>query len=234
MSSNIEKLLIVQDRDRRIRQLKQEQEDIPKRRALAETRLAESKQASHDAQEALKRNAAAIKATELEIDTARDRIGKYRVQQNQIKTNEEYRAIDREIAGVEKQIREFEDREIVLMEETEGLRAQVAAAEARLKQQDAVVQSDRDALDVRLKQIAAEAKQLLDSRPVLLEGIDPDWLSRYERTFANKAGIAIVPLEAGSCGGCHMVLPPQLVQDARRPDRMACCSFCGRVLYSSR
>ena len=142
MLTTIEKLLLLQERDRRIKQLTRESDDIPARKKLSETRLQEHKAAMQAAQEEIKRNAAAIRGVELDVETARQRILKFREQQNNIKTNEEYRAIEREIAGVEKQIRDLEDREILLMEESEGLRANASRMEQRLKQEETVVRHD--------------------------------------------------------------------------------------------
>ena len=53
--TTIEKLLIVQDRDRRIRQLSRESEDIPARRKLSEERLKEHKESLAAAQELVKK-----------------------------------------------------------------------------------------------------------------------------------------------------------------------------------
>lgn len=229
--TTIEKLLVLQDRDRKIKQLTKESDDIPARRKLSETRLQEHKAALQAAQDDLKKNAAAIKGVELEIDTLRQRILKLREQQTQIKTNEEYRAIEREVAGVEKQIRDFEDREMALMEETEGLRANVGRMEQRLKQEDAVVQSDRDALDIRLKGIQGEIERLKAERDGFAKDIDADWLARYERVFRHTGDFALVPIESASCGGCHMKLPPQVTQDVKKNLSLISCTFCGRILY---
>ena len=229
--TTIDKLLVVQDRDRRIRQLSRESEDIPARRKLSEERLKEHKEALQAAQELVKKNAAAIKGVELEIDTAKQRILKLREQQVSIKTNEQYRAMNNEVAGVEKQIREFEDREIVLMEETEGLRANVAHMDQRLKQEDVIVQSDRVQLEERLQAIQSEIERLKQERAALVTDVDADWLSRYDRTFKHHPDYALVPVDQAACGGCHMKLPPQVIQNVKRNQAMVCCSFCGRILY---
>lgn len=229
--TTIDKLLVIQDRDRRIRQLTRESEDIPARRKLSEERLKEHKESLAAAQELLKKNAAAIKGVELEIDTAKQRILKLREQQAAIKTNEQYRAMNAEVAGVEKQIREFEDREIVLMEETEGLRANVVRMEQRLKQEDEIVQSDRVQLEDRLKAIQAEIDRLKQERAGLVGDVDTEWLSRYDRTFKHHPDFAMVPVDQAACGGCHMKLPPQVIQNVKRNQAMVCCSFCGRILY---
>ena len=211
--------------------MSRESEDIPARRKLSEERLREHKEALTAAQELLKKNAAAIKGVELEIDTCKQRILKLREQQASIKTNEQYRAMNNEVAGVEKQIREFEDREMVLMEETEGLRANVSRMEQRLKQEDEIVNSDRVQLEERLGALQAEIAKHKQDRTGLIADIDPDWLSRYDRTFKHHPDFALVPVDQAACGGCHMKLPPQVVQNVKRNQAMVCCSFCGRILY---
>lgn len=229
--TTIEKLLVLQDRDRKIRQLTQETIDIPARKQLIEQRIQGQKNAVQAAQDDLKKNAAGIKEVELEIDTKKAKILKLREQQGSIKTNQEYRAIENEVATLQFQIRDVEEREISLMESAEQIRARLAEVEAILKREQSVIATDMGALDARLKNIQAEIEQVKADREKLLPDIDPDWLSRYQRILKHTNDHAIVSVDKGSCGGCHMRLPPQQVQDAKRATAMVPCSFCGRLLY---
>lgn len=229
--TTLEKLLVLQDRDRKLRQLLQETRDIPARKQLIESRLKANRDAHQLAQDNLKKNLAQIKAVELEIETVKDTVKKYRTQQGQIKSNDQYRALEREIRENTGRVRELEEREIVIMEESESLKKIVAEREQLLKQDEAAVQGDIKALDERLQNIQSDIEQARKNREGLTDGIDDSWLSRYTRIFNNKGDYALVPVENGTCGGCHMKVPPQLVQDAKRGDAMVSCSYCGRLLY---
>lgn len=229
--TTIEKLLVLQDRDRRIKQLARDIEEIPARKKLSEATLKQHKAALDAAQDALKRNTAATKNVELEIETHRQRIIKLRTQQNTVRTNDEYRAIDREVATVEKLIRNEEDKEIVLMEEAEGLRVDMTLKNQHLAQEQKVVEADSQALEQRLAVIKEEATRLKAERSTLAADIDPDWLSRYDRIFKHTGNFALVPVESKACGGCHVGITPQLIQDAKHKDRMTTCPHCGRLLY---
>ncbi|HMO05661.1 MAG TPA: C4-type zinc ribbon domain-containing protein [Kiritimatiellia bacterium] len=229
--TTLEKLLVLQDRDRKLRQLLQETRDIPARKQLIESRLKANRDALHLAQENLKKNLASIKSVELEIESVKDTIKKYRGQQGQIKSNDQYRALEREIREQLGRVRELEEREIVLMEETETLKKVVTEREGALQQDDSAVQGDLKVLDERLANLQGEIEQARKNREGLTDGIDDSWLSRYSRIFNNKGDYALVPVENGTCGGCHMKVPPQLVQDAKRGDAMVSCSYCGRLLY---
>ena len=228
----IEKLLILQDRDRKIKQLSKESDDIPAHKALIDTRLNQHRanlKAAHD--ELMKRTSDA-KQIDLEIETQKQRILKLREQQNNIKTNEEYKAIEREITNIQTAITTLEDKEIVVMEDGETVKARMRELEKVLKDAESVVGTDMTSLDERLKIIQAEVTELKSARAVQAAEIDPDWLSRYERIFKHTGDYGLVPLDKhGSCGGCHMKLPPQLVQDAKRGTAMISCSYCGRILY---
>lgn len=230
--TNIELLLALQEKDRRIRQLTREIEEIPARKKHRESSLQEHRQAHASAQEALKKNAVAIKLLENEIESVRQRILKLRTQQNQARTNEEYRAFEREIAAAEKEIRDLEDRELALMEETEGLKANVALMEQKLRSEQQLVEADHRTLDARLTTARSQLETTKTERNELAAKVPADWLQRYERVLHHLGDLAIVPVEkGGACGGCHMQLPPQVIQSAKRNDSMVSCSYCGRLLY---
>jgi len=62
---------------------------------------------------------------------------------------------------------------------------------------------------------------------------DPALLAKYTRILKNKRDFAVVLVESGGhCGGCHMKLPPQVIHDARNPQKIVGCNFCGRIVYN--
>ena len=117
------------------------------------------------------------------------------------------------------------------MERMDGCREVIKARESDLEREQNVVQQDLDALDARQDAIAGEIKDLTTDRQELAKDVEPKWLSRYERIFAHHKDFAIVGVAHGACGGCHMKLPPQAVNDAKKLMDMTVCNFCGRILY---
>lgn len=231
MSTTIERLLLIQERDRAIARLVRETQDIPARKKLIEDRLKAHQDVLHTAQEDLKKAQAGIKQVEIEVDSRRQKIQRFREQQVQIKKNEEFRALEREIAVVQKEIRAEEDKELEFMEQVEKARAVIAEREADLKKEDARVREDQKVFDRRLDELQAEITKLQTDRKALVEQVDPSWLGRYERIMAKTGDYALVPVEHGACGGCHMNLPPHLIHDARKGLSAAQCSYCSRMLY---
>ena len=231
VSTMMERLLNVQDRDRRISKLRREQADIPERIRQVEARLDAHREALKAAQDEQKKNAAAMKQLEVEIETRKQKITKYREQQLQIKNNNEYKALEHEIRVVEKEIRGLEDQEIDLMEKAEELRTKISGREKDLGLEEKRVHEDQAVLKKRLESMEGEVASLSSDRSALAKDVDPAWLSRYERIFKKSGDFAIVPVENGACGGCHMKLPPHLVHETKRALTLVECSYCSRILY---
>ena len=230
MSVIIEKLLIVQEKDTRIRHMERELKDIPTRKGEEMARLEGHKKAAAEAKDALKAQQLALKKLEGDADGKRGQIVKLRQQQMSLKTNKEFKAMEDEIKGVEAGISGVEDQEIVFMEEQEKIKADIAEKEKALLEEEAVVLRDVKALDLRAAGIEREISDLRTAREESAKDIDKRWLAQYERIFAAKEP-ALVQLEDGICCGCHMKLPPSVVHEARRQTDMVTCNYCARLLY---
>ena len=173
-----------------------------------------------------------VKELEGEIEGQKQKIAKHRQQQMTVKSNDDYRALEREVATTQKGIRLLEDNELVVMEEMEQLAKVVHTRKGELATEEEEVRQELGRLDEMLVEIEAQLVALREERKGMVEGIDPAVLSRYERILAHVGDAAIVGVQGGACEGCNMRLPPQLVHDARKNDALTICNYCGRILYS--
>jgi len=233
MLQEIEQLLILQDRDRKIRAFKQQIKRAPLERAELE-----AKQGSANASmEAIKLKAKEIevakKKLEIDAQTKRDSIGKFKAQQFQTRKNEEFQALSNEIKRYEREIREIEDKELDLMDEVEKMKTAVIAAEQEALQVKNIVIRQLADLEIKLKSIEADLQRVEAERAGLTVGIDEDLLSKYDRLFASKGDAAIVPLEHEVCMGCHMKLTTQTAVRVKGNQQIIHCEQCGRILYPS-
>lgn len=229
----LEKLLKVQEKDIRILRIEQELRDIPKRKDLIRTRLDEHARSLEEAGEALKGQQADVKNSELEISSCEQQIVKYREQQLQLKTNDEFRAMEREIKGVEAKIADLEDAQLKLLEAVDEANEDVAARKADLADEQAGVDDEVASIAERGTRLQGELEGLQAERAELIDDVDKRVLSSYERILANKKDAAVVAIANGTCGGCHMKLPPHVVHDVRKQDTPVLCEYCGRMLFFS-
>ena len=56
------------------------------------------------------------------------------------------------------------------------------------------------------------------------------YLSTVGINVGRMGGVAVAGVLGGTCGGCHSSLPPQLVNEVKKRDRLHHCEFCGRFL----
>jgi predicted nucleic acid-binding Zn-ribbon protein len=149
----------------------------------------------------------------------------------QLKSNKEYQAMEMEIKGgrADKSVLEEEilklfdavdDAKKKLAKEKEAL----AAEEKKFKDEIAVV--DKEIADLQQKISVTE-----ENRKQYLPNIDPKILGQYERLLKNRDGLALVPVKGGSCSGCNMELPPQMVNEVHANDKLIYCESCARILY---
>ncbi len=230
----VDQLLIIQERDRQIAQDQRELQSLPVRKKETENWITAARQALDQARETLKARQAATKQLELEIESHRQQIAKLRVQQFQIKSNAEYRALNSEIAHLQEKISGLEDQAIAAMEQAEQAQADVVLKKNGAEKDEVRIRDQLQNLELRRGNLEQEIQHTRLERDALAGGIDPAWLARYCHILEHKKDKALVPIENGACGQCHMTLPPQVIHDTQRADGIVTCSFCGRILYLTR
>ena len=97
MLDAIEKLLILQERDRKIRRVQQESDHIGPERETLRAKAAASQTQLDAAKNRLKQIETERKRLELDVEGQKSQIEKYANQQLQTRKNEEYRALAHEI-----------------------------------------------------------------------------------------------------------------------------------------
>lgn len=232
MAHPLEALLVLQNKDRKISKLQREIRDIPARKAEVESQLENAKARLAAARDDQMKIQSDLKQLEVEVESRREKITKYRQQQMEAKTNEQYRALLHEIAAEEKEISELEDSEIELMEKLDASKKSIEERESELSEEEEGIKDEQEMLLERLSEAEEDLKSLQEDRARLAANVDASLLVKYERIFANKRDFAVVEVENGHCRGCNMKLPPQVVNDAINPNKLVACNYCGRMLVN--
>jgi predicted nucleic acid-binding Zn-ribbon protein len=233
MLPSIERLLILQDRDQKIRILRLELKNLPDERTSLDAKLAAGSTQLNEAKQRARDVELEKKKLEMEAQAKRDSIAKFKNQQFQTRKNEEFQALTNEIKRFEADIEKIEDREIELMEEAEKVKGIVAEAEKQYAQTKAHTDRQIGEIASKITAIDAQLKELEAEREKLSEGIDEDLLYQYNKLFANKGGLAVVALEHETCMGCHMKLTTQTAVRVKGSREILNCEQCGRILYYS-
>ncbi|HEU0210326.1 MAG TPA: C4-type zinc ribbon domain-containing protein [Candidatus Udaeobacter sp.] len=231
MHSELEQLLVLQDRQQKIRQIQTEIKTLPVERTHLESQLA----ASAAGLDALKQKARQLevdrKKLELDVGTRTESIARLRTQQYQTRKNDEFQALGHEIERYQNEIRKLEDQELELMIEADKLKAEVDSAEKSASATKDTVSRQLSNLEAKSKALEAQEAQLADERKALASNIDADLLDQFERLFNSKGDAAIVAVEHGVCTGCHMKVTTATASQVKAGKEIVNCENCGRILY---
>jgi uncharacterized protein len=227
----LEQLLILQDRQQKIRQIENEIKTLPLQRKNLESQQA----ASAAGVETLKQRSRQVevdrKKLELDVGTRNDSIAKLRTQQYQTRKNDEFQAMGHEIERYENEIKKIEDEELELMVQADKLKAEFGEEEKKAAQTKESVSRQLVDLEEKSKTLETRLQELMKERADLATKIDEDLLERFNRLFESKGDAAIVALEHNVCTGCHMKVTTATVMHAKAGKEIVSCEQCGRILY---
>lgn len=231
MLQEITKLLQLQERDQRIRSLQKELKDIPKHEALAKSQLAGDTAAVENASMKAKETEVKIKGVELDIQTRQNSIKRLQDQQFETRKNDEFQALGTEVKRYEGDVRALEDKQLEFMEELEAAKAVLKDAQAKLALTQGRVNGELKVLAERAEGVRARLADVEAERAGLAAPIEQTALDLYSRLFSKKPDAAVVPMENGICGGCHMKVVSGTIQQLRVGELITQCESCGRILY---
>jgi predicted nucleic acid-binding Zn-ribbon protein len=227
----IEKLLVLQDRDRRIRRVQGELAHLEPQRQSLKAKAATAETELEKNRTRVKQLESDRKNLELEVGAKKEQIARYSNQQLQTRKNEEYRALQHEIDACKEAIVKIEDQEIELMEQGEAAQKEVVRSMHTAQEARQLLNDQLGQLAAREAALNKEMAELTANREELAAAVDDRVRGRYERLAKSKGESVIVGVQHGVCGGCHMKLPPQLLVTCQAQQELVTCSNCGRILY---
>lgn len=227
----IAKLLQVQERDQRLRNLQRDLKDVPMLQTRAKGQLADDQAATDAALAAMREVEVRMKTLDLDIQTRQNTIKRLKDQQFETRKNEEFQALGNEVKRYEQDVHDLEDKQIEHMEALESAKAVLKAAQAKLAVTQGHVNEELKQLDERAANIQQRITELKADRAQIAGPVEPDSLNLYDRLSKSKGGNAIVPAENGVCGGCHMKLVTSTLNSLKAEQSITHCEQCGRILY---
>jgi len=161
-------------------------------------------------------------------------IAKYKEQQNNVRNNREYDSLSKEIEFQELEIKlhdkKSKDAKIRVISKKETL----DEAQARFKFRQEDLNTKKSELNEIIAETQKEEDSLIKASEKAMKNIDGRLIFAYTRLRENaKNGLAVVPVERDSCGGCFNHIPPQRQLDIQSKKKVIVCEHCGRILVPS-
>jgi hypothetical protein len=231
LSDQIRILGELQKIDARIYELRRSLNAFPDRKTTIESKLASAKIRFAAAEDNLKK--VQMKQKELENDalTKETQAKKYQQQQAAVKTNQEYAALTKEAQNALADKSLIEDQILKLMDEVEGQKKAILDEKKVLAESETRVKQELDEIAKESAVIKQQVDGLLAARKEFTPQVQADVLAQYDRIIAKRDGIALVPLQGESCGGCGLTFPPQVVNEIKMRESMIFCESCSRIIF---
>ena len=230
MKQWITDLLALQEIDMRIRGLKTRLTIIPDEISKLDKELAIEKSKLDHAKESFVGIELEIKKTESAIRDQNETMKKYHTQSAQIKKNDEYRAMMKEIDNVKNKISDIETEQLGYMEKIEVAKNAFKSEEKLFKDREKAIIDEKNELKDLDGKLKTEIEKQNSVREEFSVKISPDLISIYKRLLSKKTGTPLVDVHQGICGNCHLKLTPQTVNSVRK-EAQVFCDNCGHLLY---
>jgi predicted nucleic acid-binding Zn-ribbon protein len=165
------------------------------------------------------------------LELLEGKIEKYKDQLMQVKTNDEYKAMQKQVETAKVEVSDKEDKILVKMEEAEQLQEELKRRKkeldegvVRVKKMEAELEAEATRLRQELEGKNNQRKQTVDSLP-------KDLITQYDEIGRVRSGIAIAQAKDEHCQVCHVRLRPQVYSELRIGNKILRCENCSRILY---
>jgi predicted nucleic acid-binding Zn-ribbon protein len=157
-------------------------------------------------------------------------IKKAKVKLQASKNSKDYAAANRELEYKRRTTSEREEELLKVIDALETTKKSVTDHEQDVAKLRAHIEEEEREIAGKVAALQAEVDAAMGERNQLAANVEKSLLKRYD-LVQSRRGIAVVPVVAGACQGCHMSLPPQLVNTVARKSSIENCPRCQRLIY---
>lgn len=172
-----------------------------------------------------------LKNSEHLLQSVEGKIDDLKVKLNQVKKNEEYKAIQNQIAHDDSTKSRHEEDILLSFDSIEEKAREVARLDAEVKRfGDEVAALKKQVED----QAVAQAAQLRELEAAIIDGesaIPENHRDQYRRIVSRYGADALAACEGGSCLGCYTAVTAQVMNELINGVSLSFCMSCGRLLY---
>ncbi len=232
MNLQLSRLVHLQELDLKLHDLEQQQRQIPRRLDSAQALVDQAQQRLESLQRLTDTLTTERRSGEQDLSEHERHINKIRERLSALKTNKEYQAhlFEIELAGkkkdaLEEKILQAMDRAETVGKELEEVRTLVRDLTRDLEKEKVELES----LGTKLtNEVAATARH----KQTLFDTLDKQVCQRYAALKSSLKLVVVARVLDGTCLGCQLQIPPQLIASVKRAEQLLTCPHCHRILYA--
>jgi predicted nucleic acid-binding Zn-ribbon protein len=223
-------LLKLQKADRDLDALRAKIAEVPEDVAAIRKEIEDENEKLKSSHEKSKEVQAKKKDRETTMAQKEEAIKKHQGELNQVKSNEAFKALLKEIDDEKNAVGELETEILELMDEVDAVRKEEAGIQGQIdgfvKEREGHI-AELEAKKADLEKDLAEWEK---GRLAIFESLPADLSDFYEKTRERRGGVAVSPLKEKSCSVCKMNQPPQAVVNVNKGSLIVTCDSCQRIL----
>jgi predicted nucleic acid-binding Zn-ribbon protein len=231
MSPELERLIKLQDIETRAADAQKRIADAPGEIAALDAKLNASLEGVAAAKQAIADNQTRRRTLDNDLASAQQRLSKYKEQLMAVKTNDEYHAMQHQIAAMEAEVGRVEELILVNMVTADDLAAALKAAEATLTKDEASIATERATIEAETAEKRTVLAQSNQERTAVVPELSRGALELFERVRKARQGTAVAQAINGQCTMCHVRLRPQVYNSIIKNEEIVQCDHCQRILY---
>jgi predicted nucleic acid-binding Zn-ribbon protein len=227
----LEKLVEIQKTDSGLDELERLQKNLKKEMESIVSSVATLKNSLQAQKKAAEELVKQRRTVEVEIKTMEGKVQKYQGQESEVKNNEQYAALRQEIDKAKEEKAKAEEKVLGFLYQEDDQKMKIQELAGQLEQAEKKASSDQQGIEQKILECKKAADVKLAERKAQIPALPEDWAAIYEtqRNTGKKIVVAQIQ-EDKTCGGCHMNVPPQVVNEVKKGIQIQQCS-CGRVIY---
>jgi len=231
-TDSLETLLSVQSLDRKLADLEQRRDEIPRVRAEVSREITALEDERAERDRALEQVRLDRRRHESELEMQQEHLARYERQLGDVKTNVAYSALLTEIQGTRRAIGELEDEILDEMERRETIEGRIGEIDGELEQKRTAAADRLRELEEERGSVEREMAALESRRVGMVSDVEPGVYRMYDRLRRGRRFPALVPLRGHACGVCHGRLPHQVVREITHDGSLHPCENCGVLVYA--
>jgi predicted nucleic acid-binding Zn-ribbon protein len=205
----------------------------PKTLAARQQVLAGRHAALEHAKKALQDERVGVKKHEHSLQGHQTKIDDLKVKLNQVRKNEEYKALQNQIAHDQKHQEKLELEILEGMMKVDEKAAECAALEGEIKKTAGEVEELKGRVESQAASLQTQLAELEQAIAQAESIIPADQRDQYRRTLKQHGpeAFASVSIEDKACSGCFVSVTPQMINELINCVSLNFCKTCGRILY---
>ena len=166
-----------------------------------------------------------------EIEALGEQRKKYQTQLTAVKTNDEMKALYKQLEFIDQQEEEIEDKVLELMLIIDDLEGETKKEHEILAAKNVDHKAEEAELQKIAQGIKADISEIQEKRQNLTQKVNPDLLKQYQDRATAQHTNLVTPVVDNNCGNCKLTIPPQMLNEIKQARKKIACPSCKLILF---